>query len=181
MGNIRWDHDQPAVGLLREQVTVYFPEVALNWAAMTNTDKHNHGPRVRETHRLHGVGGYKPRSTEFGNPSLHASGRAAHIYVNTRNPLLRAIGDGLFQGFIDNAIALGVDHVIWNGQIWSTDHPRILNYHGRERHEDHVHVGFTISGSQRRSLALVNMLQQIRSAVSRQFPLSNVEHPALIP
>jgi hypothetical protein len=181
MGNIRWDHEQPAVVFLREQVTIYLPEVALNWAAMTNTDKHYHGPRVHETHRLHGVGGYKPRSTEFGNPSLHSYGRAADIYVNTRNPLLRAIGDALFAGFIDNALALGVDHVIWNGQIWSAEHPRILHYHGKERHGDHVHVAFTVDGSQRRSPALVSLLKGISSDVDRQFPLPKVNHPALVP
>ena len=170
MGHINWNQDQPAVEYLRQQITIYFPEVAFHWAAMTNVSSSRNAKRVHETHRFHGVGGYVQRPTESGAESLHASGRAADIYVKTQNALLKAIGDSIFSGFIANAAQLGLDHIIWNRQIWSTTHPTVQPYHGTKKHEDHVHVGFTVAGSQHRPTALVNVLQQAKAAVDAQFP-----------
>jgi hypothetical protein len=163
--------DQTAVIYLRQLITVNFPEVALHWAAAQNVDPSNrNAPRFRETHSLHGVGGYKNRTTEFGNPSLHASGRAADIYVKTANPLLKAIGDQLFKGFTTQGPLIGLEEVIWNRQIWSRSHPTIQQYQGSKTHEDHVHVGFTRAGSQQRSPLLATIVQQAKAAVDALYP-----------
>ena len=173
MSNTNWNHDQPAVEYMRQQITIYFPEVAFHWAAKQNVDPDpdlRNAPRFHEDHSLHGVGGYKARSTEFGNPSLHASGRAADIYVKIQSPLLKAIGDSLFEGFVTNAQQLGFEEIIWNRQIWSRAHPTVRPYHGTKPHDDHVHVGFTAAGSQCKPALLADVLQEAKAAVDAQFP-----------
>jgi len=171
MSNTISKQDQAAVEYLRQQITIYFPEVAIHWAAMKNVDPaRRNKPRVYETHRLGGVGGYVARTTEFGNTSLHASGLAADIYVKIQNPLLKAIGDALFSGFVANAAQLGLEEIIWNRQIWSKAHPAIRPYNGTKKHEDHVHVGFTAAAGKLRPPILVNVLQQAKAAVDAQFP-----------
>jgi len=165
------DEDTPAVKYLREQIWIYFPEVAYHWAAMKNV---GHDPafksRSRETHALHGVGGFKARTTASGGTSLHASGRAADIYVKVENPLLKAMGDALFAGFVANAHQLGLDQIIWNRQTWTHGHPRITAYHGADPHVDHVHVGFTVAGSGRRPALLVSVLQRAKAKVATRYP-----------
>jgi hypothetical protein len=173
-----WDHDQPAVVYLREQITQFFPQVALHWAAMTNVDPKNaHKPRVNENNPQHGVGGYNVKLKESGDLSDHSFGRAADIYVKIQNPLLKAIGDSLFAAFIANARQLGIDDVIWNRQIWSLAHPAIRPYPGHKHHEDHIHVSFTVHGSQLRPPILVTVLQQVRTAIDAQFPLPSIKIP----
>jgi hypothetical protein len=168
-----WNVDQPAVVYLRKLVVAQFPVIPYHWAAMTNVDpKNRKKKRVYETHPLQGVGGYNLRTTEHGNPSDHAAGRAADIYVNTRNPLLNAIGEALFAGFIANASALGMEQLIWNGQIWSSARPYLHPYHGNETHDDHVHISFSRPGSQRKPPLLYNVLVQARNTVDAQFTAS---------
>jgi len=81
-------------------------------------------------------------------PSLHSEGRALDIGLNIHNQTEKAIGDGLFQIFVDLAARLQLQEVIWNRQIWSTGSPAVHPYAGANPHTDHVHVGFTRPGSQ---------------------------------
>ena len=59
------------------------------------------------------------------------------------------LGDQLFQLFIQNAAELGLDHVIWDRQIWSAQRGGPRPYTGVSPHTDHVHVAFTRDVSQR--------------------------------
>ena len=96
------------------------------------------------------LGIYNPRNVAGTNtPSAHAEGRALDIGLLVTRPGEKLIGDELFQLFIRNSIELGLDHVIWNRQIWSQVHPRPRPYLGQNPHTDHVHVAFTREGSQR--------------------------------
>lgn len=167
-----WNVEQPAVIFLREEITALFPEVAFHWAAEFNTDPANvHKERVNEHHRLHGVGGLKKRLKRFGTAkSEHWYGRAADIYLHVRNPLLKCIGDNIFAVFVANGVKLGMDEIIWNRQIWSIHVPTIHPYAQKEHHEDHVHVGFSSSGSQRKPRLLHDVLVSARTAVDAQFP-----------
>jgi hypothetical protein len=96
------------------------------------------------------LGIYNRRNVAGTNtPSAHAEGRALDIGVLVSEPGEKMLGDELFKLFIKDAAELGLDHVIWNRQIWSTEHGGPRPYHGHSPHTDHVHVAFTTDGSQR--------------------------------
>lgn len=97
------------------------------------------------------VGGYANRNTEVGAFSAHSEGRAADIFLNAFDPVHLQIGDALVLMFIDYAADLGIDHIIWNRQVWSTDHAQegLRPWESsRNPHTNHVHVAFTRDGSQ---------------------------------
>lgn len=137
MANPRFNHDQPIVRFLRRWLPATLP-------------------------LIHHVGGYANRTTETGAFSFHSEGRAADIHLRAANPTEQRVGDSLFQLFIDHAQDFGVDHVIWNRQIWSSDRggPRPWPAH-RNPHTDHVHVAFSRAGSQRIPPYLVPLLDSI--------------------
>lgn len=98
-------------------------------------------------------------------PSAHAEGRALDIGLYARNPKEKYLGDQLFAGLIESASQSGIDHVIWNREIWSTTHPSLLTYTGVNPHIDHIHVAFTRDGSQKTSFPLFQQkLAILRSA-----------------
>jgi hypothetical protein len=166
---INWSQDQPAVLALRKWVAVYFPEVGLHYDAMKTVDPKSHGT-VRD-HPSHGIGGYVPRTTEKGGFSRHSEGRAGDIYVKVQNPFLKAIGDEAFAGFVANARQLGLEEVIWNGQIWSSTVPHVHAIPaGSDQHTDHVHVAFSRSASQQGQPLVSQVLKGARDAVNSQFP-----------
>src|SRR3954451_10847152 len=69
------------------------------------------------------LGIYNRRNVAGTNtPSAHAEGRALDIGLFVSEPVEKMLGDALFNLFIKNAAELGLDHVIWNRQIWSTAH-----------------------------------------------------------
>jgi hypothetical protein len=95
------------------------------------------------------LGIYNNRNVRGGNtPSAHADGRALDIGLLATRPDEKEIGDGLFKIFIDNATELGIEHAIWNRQIWSTAKGGPRNYSGASPHTDHIHVAFSRTSSQ---------------------------------
>ena len=169
---IDWKKDQPAVTHLRKWVFSLLPEVAYHWAAWKNTAPGWKGKRNQtENHELHGVGGYVPRTTKKGGFSRHSEGRAADIYVKTGNPLLKAMGDELFAGFVALSKKLDLEEVIWNGQEWTSKNPSVHPLgKGDDPHTDHVHVGFSRAGSQHTSVEVVKLLGGVRKVVDARFP-----------
>jgi hypothetical protein len=98
--------------------------------------------------RFEGI--YNPRNIAGTNrPSMHAEGRALDIGLSVSTPDEKVFGDQLFKLFIQNSQELGLDHVIWNRQIWSLANRGPRPYTGRDSHTGHIHVAFTREGSQR--------------------------------
>src|SRR5262249_24654347 len=96
------------------------------------------------------LGIYNRRNVAGTNtPSAHAEGRALDIGLLATQPGEKALADQLFDLLIQNAAELGLDHVIWNRQIWSTARGGPRPYTGVSPHTDHIHVAFTREGSQR--------------------------------
>jgi hypothetical protein len=113
-------------------------------------------PIIYQNHpRGRGVGGYVDRTTAMGTPSAHAEGRVADIYLEANDITQRKIGDGLFEIFKTWHRELGVDHVIWNRQIWSLAQGGPRRYTGINPHINHVHVSFTRAGSQTQPSILI--------------------------
>lgn len=137
MGKIAWKQNQPIVKFLKRWVPICLPMITT-------------------------VGGYASRDTETGSFSFHSEGRAADIYINAYDAEQLPVGDALFDRFIRFAPDLGVDHVIWNGQVWSVDEggPNAWPA-GRNPHTNHVHVAFTRDGSQQQPGYLIPILDGI--------------------
>ena len=98
----------------------------------------------------------------MGGPSDHAWGGAADIYLNSNDATHHQVADAMFDMFSQSSVALGVDHVIWNRQIWSTTKGGPRRYTGSNPHTDHVHVSFTRAGSQAQPNLLITLLTGIR-------------------
>ena len=124
---INWNQPQPAPRALWAMVHANFPQTRF-------------------------LGIYNRRNVAGTSvPSAHAEGRALDIGLLATQPNEKFLGDQLFQMFIQNAAELGLDHVIWNRQIWSNQRGGPRPYTGVSPHTDHVHVAFTRDGSQRTS------------------------------
>jgi hypothetical protein len=80
--------------------------------------------------------------------SAHAEGRALDIHLNAHVAEQKMLGDQLFKVLIRKALALAIDNVIWNRQIWSQKQGGPRAYAGHSPHTDHIHVEFTRDGSQ---------------------------------
>jgi len=128
-------------------------------------------------HGLHrsGVGIYN------GDSENHATGRAADIFLHADGGYEEMAADGLFRIFCEHGLGFGVDHVIWNRQIWSSTRggPRsyctrqgnvCLNVRGRARspHRDHVHVMFREGRENAEPVAFVTYLAVFLSAIAGQ-------------
>jgi hypothetical protein len=50
--------------------------------------------------------------------------------------------------FIDLAGEMGLQEIVWNREIWSTQRPVKHPYTGHDPHTGHIHVGFTRDASQ---------------------------------
>jgi hypothetical protein len=81
-------------------------------------------------------------------PSAHAEGRALDIGLLVNVAREKTLGDRLFDIFIRDAAEIGMDHVIWDQQIWSPQRPRVRSYTGQNPHTDHIHLAWTRAGSQ---------------------------------
>ena len=126
-----WNGPQPAPLAVWRLATVNFPQVR------------NLGIYVRRN-----IAG-------TATPSLHSEGRAIDLGLNVSDPTEKLIGNQLFQAFVDLGQQTGIQEVIWNRQIWSDLRPNVRAYTGANPHSDHVHVGFTRTGSQSSNLPLL--------------------------
>ena len=88
-----------------------------------------------------GIGGYVNRKTKSGNESAHIEGRAIDIYLRAAKPWEKELGNGLFDLFRLNSVALGVKHVIWNKKIWSAG-KGLRSY---ENHDNGPHTDLCMS------------------------------------
>jgi hypothetical protein len=61
----------------------------------------------------------------------------------------KMIGDLLFQAFIDSALEMGFQEIVWNRQIWSSARPVTHVYTGHDPRTGHIHAGSTREASQR--------------------------------
>lgn len=142
MSEINWKQPQPAPKALWSLINANFPQTRF-------------------------LGIYNPRSVAGTNkPSAHAEGRALDIGLLVSNPDEKVIGDQLFDAFIETGPTIGLDHVIWNRQIWSQSRGGPRPYTGVSPHTDHVHVAFTRDGSQATSFGfLMIKIAQIRTGL----------------
>ena len=85
--------------------------------------------------------------------SLHATGRAVDLKLSVSISSQKEIADRLFDIFIDNAVLVGFQEIIWNKEIWSLQQPVKHAYKGlhKDPHTGHIHVGFTEAASQQTS------------------------------
>ncbi len=143
--HVTWKQDQPIVKYLKTWVPIIFPVVPRNHA------------------RGKGVGGFVDRTTAKGKFSAHSEGRAADIYLDAFDSTQKQVGDRLFYTFRSYGQLLGVDHVIWNREIWSSAKggPRPFEGAGRRPHTDHVHVAFTREASQSQPPLLLLLLHTV--------------------
>jgi hypothetical protein len=88
------------------------------------------------------IGGRVDRTTAGGSFSFHSVGRAMDVYLDANDPLDQKLGDLLYDLFSTEGHYLKVDHVIWNGQMWSTDKGDGPYTGSGGPHRDHVHVAF---------------------------------------
>jgi len=127
---INWSGPQPAPAYLSRLLTANFPQISQ-------------------------TGIYNNRNVAGSNKkSSHAEGRALDFHLDATDPSQKALGDRLFDAIIRKAESIGVDNVIWNRQIWSTQRQVAgkRKYEGKNPHTDHVHVEFTRQGSQLEAL-----------------------------
>ncbi|MEZ5063704.1 MAG: hypothetical protein R3B81_03165 [bacterium] len=145
---VRWKQDQPILLLLRVALVEQFPFLT----------------RLGYSTHWSGIGGFVDRTTRSGGPSAHAEGRAADIYLSAFEPYEKMLGDGLLRLFGSNLTPLGVDHVIWNRQIWSAEKGGPRRYENKKNgpHTDHVHVAFTRAGSQKQPPLLSKLVRDLR-------------------
>jgi hypothetical protein len=91
------------------------------------------------------LGGMVPRTTATGGFSAHSEGRAIDIFLNASRQPDKLLGDKLFVMFVDHAVKLKVEHVIWDSTEWSpstNEFKSIPRSDARGPHRDHVHVAF---------------------------------------
>ena len=127
---------------------------------------------------------YVPREVAgTGIQSGHAEGRALDLRLSVSAPAEKILGDALADLVIQSAHVWGIDHVIWNKQIWSRQHPIRLPFTGcymmhghpvinpatlrpamKDDHTRHIHIEWTRAGSQHQRLMLIeNKLGQLKS------------------
>jgi septal ring factor EnvC (AmiA/AmiB activator) len=95
---------------------------------------------------IHAIGGWRPSGSVPG--SDHPKGRALDVFISYPSAQGRALGWRVANWAADNAWALDVKYVIFNGRIWTGDegwhayrHPSDpCNCNPTLRHDDHVHI-----------------------------------------
>ena len=118
-----------------------------------------------------GMHGYVNRTQKSGRRSHHASGRALDVYLHVSKRWERELADSLFALFIQHSGEFGVDHVIWNRQIWSEDKGGPRRYEQIETngpHTDHIHIAFTAVGSQSKPVRLHDAIEELRKTLDRR-------------
>jgi hypothetical protein len=152
---VDWTREQPILVYVRELTWKHFPEVAVAWA------DHKNYPTI---HPTLGVGGFGHTTTAHGTPSRHTEGRACDIYFYTSDAQLYQWGLALFDQLATNASRLDVEDLIYYKRIWSARHRYVHATDARDmrNHRDHLHVGFSRPGSQRRPIILDTLFQEAR-------------------
>lgn len=92
------------------------------------------------------------------HPPWHSKGVAIDIFLDANKESEKKIADFFFKLCIEEALDLGIHHVIWNRQIWSLAKPSVEPYVGKfedgrpkHPHTDHIHICWTDPGSQKTS------------------------------
>jgi hypothetical protein len=113
--------------------------------------------------RGHSDGIENCRNVAGGNRlSLHAEGRAVDWHLNAADPADATEAERIIEWLLapdadGNADALarrmGIQEIIWNRRIWSAfKHAEGFRaYRGPNPHTDHVHIGLTRAGAERRT------------------------------
>jgi septal ring factor EnvC (AmiA/AmiB activator) len=118
---------------------------AASYQRLTPTAKRLYG-LVTRIFDLHAIGGWRPTGSVPG--SDHPRGRALDVFVSHPGAQGRALGWRVANWAADNAWALDVKYVIFNGRIWTGGegwhayrHPSdACNCNPTLRHDDHVHI-----------------------------------------
>jgi septal ring factor EnvC (AmiA/AmiB activator) len=118
---------------------------AASYQRLTPTAKRLYG-LVNRIFDVHAIGGWRPTGSVPG--SDHPRGRALDVFVSHPSAQGRALGWRVANWAADNAWALDVKYVIFNGRIWTGDqgwhgyrHPSDpCNCNPTLRHDDHVHI-----------------------------------------
>lgn len=120
---------------------------------------------------LHNIDGF-PHSKSFNSEHVRRLGEVLQI---PQSRTKSAFDAALFDMFITSSGRLGVDHVIWNHNIWSAQKGGPRTYTVKNRpHTDHVRVAFTPNGSQSRPPLLLTLLDQVHMQVYGTGPMSNI-------
>jgi septal ring factor EnvC (AmiA/AmiB activator) len=118
---------------------------AASYQRLTPTAKRLYG-LVNRIFDIHAIGGWRPTGSVSG--SDHPRGRALDVFVSYPSAHGRALGWRVANWAVDNAWALDVKYVIFNGRIWTGDQGWHSYRHSSDpcncnptlRHDDHVHV-----------------------------------------
>jgi septal ring factor EnvC (AmiA/AmiB activator) len=118
---------------------------AASYQRLTPTAKRLYG-LVTRIFDIHAIGGWRPSGSVPG--SDHPRGRALDVFVSYPSAQGRALGWRVANWAADNAWALDVKYVIFNGRIWTGGqgwhgyrHPSDpCNCNPTLRHDDHVHI-----------------------------------------
>jgi septal ring factor EnvC (AmiA/AmiB activator) len=118
---------------------------AASYQRLTPTAKRLYG-LVTRIFDIHAIGGWRPTGSVPG--SDHPRGRALDVFVSYPSAQGRASGWRVATWAANNAWALDVKYVIFNGRIWTGSrgwhgyrHPSDpCNCHPTLRHDDHVHI-----------------------------------------
>jgi septal ring factor EnvC (AmiA/AmiB activator) len=118
---------------------------AASYQRLTPTAKRLYG-LVSRIFDIHAIGGWRPSGSV--PESDHPRGRALDVFVGYPSVQGRALGWRVANWAADNAWALDVKYVIFNGRIWTGGqgwhgyrHPSDrCNCNPTLRHDDHVHI-----------------------------------------
>ena len=118
---------------------------AASYQRLTPTAKRLYG-LVTRIFDIHAIGGWRPSGSVPG--SDHPRGQALDVFVSYPSAQGRALGWRVANWAADNAWALDVKYVIFNGRIWTGDqgwhtyrHPSDpCNCNPTLRYDDHVHI-----------------------------------------
>jgi hypothetical protein len=118
---------------------------AASYQRLTPTTKRLYG-LVTRLFDIHAIGGWRPAGSVPG--SDHPRGRALDVFVSYPSAHGRALGWRVANWAADNAWALEVKDVIFNGRIWTGDQGWHAYRHPSDpcdcnptlRHDDHVHI-----------------------------------------
>lgn len=108
--------------------------------------------------------------------SHHAACRAFDLGV----PLLPGgkpnteLGDAVVRLLLPHCKRLGIDHIIWNRQIWSASSPNGRYYGGVHPHYDHIHIGLNANAGAKLNYA--TLVAVLGSTEKTRFPDVPAEH-----
>jgi hypothetical protein len=116
-----------------------------SYQRLTPTAKRLYG-LVTRSFDIHSIGGWRPTGSVPG--SDHPRGRALDVFISYPSAQGQALGWRVANWAADNAWALEVKYLIFNGRIWTGDqgwhgyrHPSDpCNCNPTLRHDDHVHI-----------------------------------------